>query len=205
MLERLSGLQHLILRRCRLPDCLPRLTGLRSLRLQGGTLKQPEDAAVCAQALPRLTSLRHLILISLPAAVSVALPRCTLHVLGIVQSKPHDAALPSGPWLKELRELGVPATLLHASLQRLRSAAQLQHVAVVQAASCGDGMTAIVNWAVGPAPLHLLAVSGTEALPPTVWACIVQGQRRRPELHIQPCADAMQIVAACRVKLEGLT
>lgn len=203
-LERVTSLRRLKMKQCRLPACLERLTSLRQLCLMDGTLAAQEDWPVCGHALPRLTNLRQLQLANLPAPVSEALARCRLHILSICPAKTSTealAALPSGPWLAEVREVAAPAALLHASTRQLRAATQLHHAAVLHADAAGNHLPAAVNWAVGHAPLRLLAVSGTKALPPAAWASLLEAQRRRPDLHIEPCTDAMEPVAARRQEL----
>lgn len=203
-LERLPSLRRLKLEHCRLPACLGRLTSLHGLLLLEGTLTAPEDWYVCGQALPRLTKLRELQLANLPAPVSEALARCSLHILSICPAEFSTEALPalpSGPWLAQLRELAAPAAVLHASMRQLRAATQLHHVAVLLADAAGNHLPAGVSWAVGHAPLRLLAVSGTKALQPAAWASLLEAQRRRPDLRIEPCADAMEAVAARRQEL----
>jgi hypothetical protein len=54
---------------------------------------------------------------------------------------------------------------------------------------------------VGQAPLRLLAIEGTLGLPPEACASVLEAQRRRPELRILPCADALEEVAAWRREL----
>lgn len=160
---------------------------------------------MCGDALPHLKHLRQLVVCSLPPAVCEALPRCSLQVLGVWPPKRGavlPTALPSGPWLAELQELSAPEALLHASIPQLRTAARLQHVAVLQAAACDDGLRAIVSWAAGHTPLRLLAIGGTQAMLPAAWGCVLEAQRRRPDLCILPCTDAFKEVAARRKELE---
>ena len=192
-LQCLTDLRILQLRNGHLPAGLEQLTSLRVLLLEAHSLVRPQDVAAFKEALPRLSNLLHLDLRELPPPVAEALPRCALRTFSFVPRTAGaavPAALPAGPWLAALTCLAAPAALLHASLQHLPAAAQLERMAVLDADSCTDGLPAIINWAVGHAPLRLLFVQSKQPLPHEAWQCVLEGQRRRPELCIKPCTDA---------------
>lgn len=208
LLECLTSLHTLHLKKFRLPACLARLTSLRTLLLEDGVLVSQEDAAVCGEALPQLGALRQLRLSTLPAAVSQGLAQCSLQILDFVPTKSSIAGpadLPAGPWLAALKELAVPGAMLECSTSHLWAATQLEHVATLMTNNKrwnADSLRTTLAWAVSHAPLRLLALEGTQDLAPDAWACVLEAQRRRPDLCILPCTDAMEEVAARRRELD---
>ncbi|PRW32676.1 leucine-rich repeat-containing 40 [Chlorella sorokiniana] len=305
VLERLSSLQHMHLKKCRLPACLARLTGLRELCLQEGTLTSPNLLSlpdelletICSLALdqtaqpgsfvrrvagPHVRQLR--LQFRAPAGMepadwteagmllaSLLQACCELDALELIGKGGFNLTLSSwAAGLTSLRRLTMasqgellvtadlrplsglkylalyttraatrlqldttcrlPPSLTQLNLQRashmfeqIGTLSNLEALRLVKVAgspedfgvmerltslhtlhlekcrlpACLAGLASLRALA----PLRLLAIEGTLGLPPEACASVLEAQRRRPELRILPCADALEEVAAWRREL----
>jgi hypothetical protein len=177
-----------------MPDCLPRLTFLRSLTLMD------EDDGVDGEALEpvlwHLTRLTHLEVgtflrqgMSPPAAVAGLSQLASLVWGDDLSDGPPDAALPAGPWLASLRRLSASAGLLLCSLPTLLKAPQLQ-ILHMHPAWPVDEITPIICWAPSHPGLTQLSWCAGASLPTDTCAAALQAQRSRPDLSIHPSATS---------------
>ena len=197
-LARLTCLQHLELVPVRwsVPDCLSRLTQLKSLSVCHDTYVDEEDIEELPRQLRHLTQLTRLAL-DITADTALTLTALNqLHSLCCCRAD-DDVSLHAGPWLANLQRLVAPSELVVGSLEALGAAQQLERLGVTYADT--QQLVTIVRWAAQQPQLkrlHLCSTGHSYSSIPSYddVAHVLEAQRRRPDLIIDPntefCSDA---------------
>lgn len=164
------------------------LSGLKALVIgDSGSNFSEGSAEVLTAALPRLTALTYLALAPIPGMQCLPPELAALRGLQYFYwggNIPGDAALPAGPWLRGLKRLGGPASLLANSLQQLEAASQLQELHVSHYSLAQPALIKALAWASHARSLKRVLMQ-MKMLPRDAAIAALRLQRRRPELVVE--------------------
>ncbi len=172
------------------PDCLPALTTLQSLAVDGTNMQSEDEAAVAAGLTLALLQLVQLTRLELavwsPGPLASLTALTSLRRLCWWATPDAGAALPHGRWLQQLQTFAAPVSLVVHSLPALEGAHSLEQLYPYPEQESQDvQLRSIIRWAAQhPAPQLLLL--GDRPVSSKIWREISVAARLRPSLHIVP-------------------